>query len=229
MEILRFEQVPESAPQRKKSSRGFLALGLVAALFGISTAFASSTIQINTDNKVALGQGVVTVSGCDTNIGFNPVTELTADASTFKIRKLEIGYDYDGTKAGNVDTNTVTGCGGKAIKITLYKDKTAPATGVDKVLCKDTYGGSAGAGASISTSVAIGDSRDANPYNLKVPYRCDADGSFYYQVSFPAGAFAYPSVAIYYMDGTTFRADAFDHVTIESVDINGRVLNGQND
>jgi hypothetical protein len=227
MEILRFEQAPEGAPKRKKSSRGFLALGLVAALFGISTAFASSTIQINAGGDVNLGQGVVTVSGCDTNIGFNPVTELASDATTFKVRKLEIGYDYDGTKAGNVDTNTATGCGGKAIKITLYKDKSPKGTGVDKVLCKDTYGGSAGPGASISSLVAIGDSR-GNPWELKVPYRCDADGSFYYQVSFPANSYAYPSVAIYYMDGTTFRADAFDHVTIESVDINGRELNGQN-
>ena len=226
MEILRFEQAPEGAPKRKKSSRGFLALGLVAAMFGISTAFASSTIQINAGGDVYLGQGVVTVTGCDTNIGFNPVTELASDATTFKVRKLEIGYDYDGTKAGNVDTNTLTGCGGKAIKITLYKDKIPAGTGVDKVLCKDTYGGNAGAGSVISSYVAIGDSR-VNPWEAKVPYRCDADGSFYYQVSFPAGSTAYTSVAIYYQDTVNFRADAFDHVTIESVDINGRVLDGQ--
>ena len=226
MEILRFEQVPESAPQRKKSSRGFLALGLVAALFGISTAFASSTIQINTDNTVALGQGVVTVSGCDTNIGFNPVTELTADASTFKVRKLEIGYDFDGTGAGRIATDSVTGCGGKAIKITLYKDKTAPATGVDKVLCKDTYGGNAGAGSTLGSYVSIGNAA-VNPWEAKVPYRCDADGSFYFQVSWRSPSADYTSVAIYFPDAVTFRADAFDHITIESVDINDKVLSGQ--
>ena len=56
MQILRFEDAPEVAPKRKKSSAGWVGIGLVAALFGVSTAFANSTIGINTDNKINLSQ-----------------------------------------------------------------------------------------------------------------------------------------------------------------------------
>ena len=41
MEILRFDEVSTSAPKRKKSSKGYLAVGFVATLFGISSAFAN--------------------------------------------------------------------------------------------------------------------------------------------------------------------------------------------
>ena len=50
MEILRFEESDAPAPKKKRPSKGLLALGLVAALMGIGTAFASSTISINGDN-----------------------------------------------------------------------------------------------------------------------------------------------------------------------------------
>jgi hypothetical protein len=77
MEILRFEEAPSDAPKRKKSSRSFLALGLVATLFGVSTAFASSTIQINSGNAIALGQGVSAVLGCDPEVTITPDAGLT--------------------------------------------------------------------------------------------------------------------------------------------------------
>lgn len=96
MEILRFEEAPTSAPQRKKSSRGFIALGFVATLFGVSTAFASSTITINSNTPIALGQGVSVFTTCDTKIGVEPVTELKDDLSSFGFNKLKIGTTYNG-------------------------------------------------------------------------------------------------------------------------------------
>ena len=104
MQILRFDDEGVKAPNRKKSSRSLLILGLVGALFGISSAFASSTIQINSGNPVDLGQGVVTVSGCDSNIGFKPETVLTDSATAFRVQDFIIGYDYDGTGKGKVDS-----------------------------------------------------------------------------------------------------------------------------
>jgi len=216
MEILRFEEAPSGAPKRKKSSRSFLALGLVATLFGISTAFASSTIAINTDNKVDLGQGVVTVSGCDTNIGFKPVTKLASDASTFQVTSFIIGDDYDSSGEGLIDT---TACEGKIFKVTLYKDKT-PGPGVDKVLCEDTYqSGTPAAGSVLKAagSLIIGRVTDfGNAASYAFPYKCDVDGSFYFNQSF---TLAETRTQMYWPDqaGFIFNAASFDHVTIESV------------
>jgi hypothetical protein len=215
MEILRFEQAPADAPKRKKSSRSFLALGLVATLFGVSTAFASSTIAINSDNKVDLGQGVVTVSGCDTDIGFKPVTKLSADATKFQVTSFIIGYEYSPGK-GLIDT---TACAGKTFKVTLYKDK-VPFTGVDTVLCQNTYKSGEPAGGStlkLAKSLIIGRVTDfGNAASYAYPFKCDADGSFYFD---PAFTPLQKIVQMYWPDQTEFVFDAatFDHVTIESV------------
>ena len=63
MEILRFEEAPSSAPKRKKSSKGYLAVGLVATLFGVSSAFATNSITINNDQNISLGQGISNAVG----------------------------------------------------------------------------------------------------------------------------------------------------------------------
>jgi hypothetical protein len=118
MEILRFEQVPESAPKRKKSSRGFLALGLVAALFGISTAFASSTIEVNTSTNgvITLGQGVTFITACDNSIGVKFNSELNFPTAPtkpfFSLKSIEIGTD--GTDLVSAD------CESTYFKITAY-------------------------------------------------------------------------------------------------------------
>ena len=62
MQILRFEDAPEVAPKRKKSSAGWIGLGLVAALFGVSTAFASSAITINADKSIGCVPDIKTPS-----------------------------------------------------------------------------------------------------------------------------------------------------------------------
>ena len=124
MEILRFEQVPESAPQRKKSSRGFLALGLVAALFGISTAFASSTIAVNTSTNgvITLGQGVTLITACDNSIGvkFNSDVNFPTPPAIpfFSLKSIEIGT----SGADLVSEN----CENTYFKITAYDSNNDP-------------------------------------------------------------------------------------------------------
>jgi len=130
MEILRFEQVPESAPQRKKSSRGFLALGLVAALFGISTAFASSTITVNeaTNGVITLGQGVTVITACDNSIGVKFNSELNFPAAPtkpfFSLKSIEIGTADDDLVSAE--------CESTFFKITAY-DSTNTVINLDKL------------------------------------------------------------------------------------------------
>ena len=226
MEILRFEDTESPAPKRKHRSKGLVALGLVAALMGIGTAFASSTITVNGNNQVNLGQGVVTVSGCDSNIGFKPVTKLSADATRFQVTDFIIGYDYDGSGKGLVDT---AACAGQLFKVTLYKDN--PSTHVPELVkCETTYSAVTGpaAGAvlrgSNPKSVIIGGTNANNLMtNQAVPYKCSSDGSFYYEASYTPTPgikiYQYPSATIYWPDqgGSIFDANLFDHVTIESV------------
>jgi hypothetical protein len=121
MEILRFEEAPTSAPQRKKSSRGFIALGFVATLFGVSTAFASSTITINNpDNTIALGQGVSVFTTCDTEIGVEPVTTLDAEnVSKFGLTKVVIGSTTGRDAIYEID-NTTEGCLGTDFVVKFY-------------------------------------------------------------------------------------------------------------
>jgi hypothetical protein len=118
MEILRFEDAGSPTPQRKKSSKGMLAVGLVATLFGISSAFASSTITINGAAPIALGQGVTAVTACDNAISLVPTTEMSVETGTptFFMTSLAIN---------NIDANlsdgvTGLGCGGKTFDIQVF-------------------------------------------------------------------------------------------------------------
>ena len=90
MEILRFEDAEKSAPNRKKSARGMFIVGLVATLFGVGTAFASTTITINSDEPIDVGQGVSAVSACDDNIKINVNNSFHSHKfSTYIFWKLE--------------------------------------------------------------------------------------------------------------------------------------------
>ena len=218
MEILRFEEATPTAPKRKKSSKGYLAVGMVATLFGIGSAFASSTITINTANQVNLGQGVVTVSGCDSNIGFKPVTKLSSDAASFQVTDFIIGDDYDGTGAGLIDTTT---CNLEQMKITLYKNKT-PGPGIDLVACATTYNGVAAGGSSLKGSkVEIGKNSTpvGNFAEYVADYKCGTDGSFYFEMNSSKASQTGATMKIRWRDqvGFKFDANSFDHVTIESV------------
>jgi hypothetical protein len=168
MEILRFEEAPTSAPKRKKSSRSFMALGFVATLFGVSTAFASSTITINNpENTIALGQGVSVFTTCDTEIGVEPVTTLDAtNASQFGLTKVIIGSTkfndddeylinnnnspgclgtdfavkfYDSTLSGELKTTPINVCTGYGFsRVSHTVAGTPPTTSASTYICKDS-------------------------------------------------------------------------------------------
>jgi hypothetical protein len=119
MELLRFDDAVSDSLRRKKSSRGMLAVGLVATLFGISSAFASSTITINDDAPIALGQGVTAVTGCDTSISIDPFTTMKVilDQPGFYLESITV-TDIDITPT---DLTTGLGCGGKTFELEIYK------------------------------------------------------------------------------------------------------------
>jgi hypothetical protein len=141
MEILRFEEAPTSAPKRKKSSRGFIALGFVATLFGVSTAFASSTITINNpDNTIALGQGVSVFTTCDTEIGVEPITSLdSVNVSRFGLTKVVIGSTTFGGEEFAIDT-IEPGCFGTDFVLKFYDSTSTVDKSTPIDICDDIYG-----------------------------------------------------------------------------------------
>ena len=135
MEILRFDDAGSSTPQRKKSSKGMLVVGLVATLFGISSAFASSTIQINGNAPIALGQGVTAVTACDEAIDVSPKTIMSTKSGSpvFYLETITVT---------NVDTRTASagvGCGTKHFDLQVFNGATT-AVAYDCTVLKNTGG-----------------------------------------------------------------------------------------
>jgi hypothetical protein len=129
MEILRFEDSTSPAPKRKKSSKGYITLGFVAAVFGIGSAFATTTVQINSGQGISLGQGVTLAAACDTDIDIVPITAMTVEdpgGPTFYLTELQInGIDAQET---NLDADpAVTGCGGQVFDVQIF-DTATPTT-----------------------------------------------------------------------------------------------------
>jgi hypothetical protein len=119
MEILRFDEPDAPTPKRKRPSKAWLALSLVAALMGVGTAFASSTIQLN---NVQLGQGVTSIVSCDNSIGVVPTTGLSfpeEGQAYFELKNVVIGSPD--TTLGTEGT-VKDDCAGKIFKITLYDE-----------------------------------------------------------------------------------------------------------
>ena len=218
MQILRFEDAPEVAPKRKKSSAGWIGLGLVAALFGVSTAFASSTIAINGTNAVDLGQGVVTVSGCDSEIGFKPITTLNLTSTAFVVTDVVIGHEFESGK-GLIDT---TACDGKQLKVSFYadvKDDTGTVTGRTQLDCGDLFRAGASFTGSDFESGGYGSVGwpVGSPRTNPTAFKCEA-GSIYLGITLSGNN----SINIHWNPAGAgpdyqFLASAFDHVTVESV------------
>ena len=134
MEILRFDESDAPAPKRKRPSKAWLALSLVAALMGVGTAFASSTININTSNITSLGQGVASVVGCDDNVGVAPESDVVIieDTPAFQLSKITVS-DIDTHSKLGLDgsgvpyTHAGKGCGGGTFKLQVFtKDDQSP-------------------------------------------------------------------------------------------------------
>ena len=124
MEILRFEEATPTAPKRKKSSKGYLTIGFIATVFGLGSAFASSTIAINGNAPIALGQGVTLVTACDTAISISPSTAMSvvAGVPTFYMTSLQI----NGINAVLTNAETGIGCGGKVFDIQIFDTQATP-------------------------------------------------------------------------------------------------------
>jgi hypothetical protein len=123
MEILRFEEATTTAPKRKKSSKGYLTAGFVATLFGLGSAFASNTIEINNNAPIALGQGVTIVTACDDAISVVPITEMVVeeiDGPTFYMTELKIS----GINSASTNPATGVGCGGVTFDVQIYDGNT---------------------------------------------------------------------------------------------------------
>jgi hypothetical protein len=65
MEILKFDESGPSSPSRKPFGRSAILVTFVALVFGAGTALASGTLAINTNNQIALDQGVAQTVQCD--------------------------------------------------------------------------------------------------------------------------------------------------------------------
>lgn len=133
MQILRFDEEETPAPKRKRTSgpsKGLLVVAAVAVLFGVGTAFASSTISINGNAPVTLGQGVTQVTGCDSAISVTTAAGLAtpsksiADASATPTAVQPTFY-LNNLVLGAIDNNpfnvaTGTGCGGKYLAVQVF-------------------------------------------------------------------------------------------------------------
>ena len=134
MEILRFEEATPTAPKRKKSSKSYVALGLVAAVFSVGSAFATSSISINSGSVIGLGQGVAKVTGCDPAITVTPHTKLIGVGAT-----LDFVVDYIDVldiNSGVTDATTGLGCQDKDIEVKFYDNFTTPGT-PDALTCTE--------------------------------------------------------------------------------------------
>jgi len=193
MEILRFEEAQSSVPKRKKSSKGYLTIGFVAALFGISTAFASSTISINSDAPIALGQGVSFVTSCDTSINIIPSTSMTVDdeVPTFHLNSLQIS-DVDGA---TTNATTGLGCGGKTFDLQIFK--TAIDGSTSAYTCGDLNKTGDGAfpiityvlGGTITINAVSTPASNCTDAKISFPIPTkDGGGNWSFTIPFPAGA-----------------------------------------
>ena len=127
MEILRFEEATPTAPKRKKSSKGYLTLGFVAALFSVGSAFATSSISIS-GGVIGLGQGVAKVTGCDPAITVTPHTTLIGAAGALKFTADYI--DITDINSGVTDATTGLGCLDKDFEVKFYDNFTTPGSPV---------------------------------------------------------------------------------------------------
>jgi hypothetical protein len=198
MEILRFEEATTAAPKRNKSSKGYLTLGFVAALFSVGSAFATTTSSININNResISIGQGITAFTTCDEFIAVLPVTKLNETATDFVLDKITIGAEYAGDTKYKINNSNKSdplspGCGGVDFKITFYK-------GVDVADVCNANGLVYGVASGIPTSVV----------DLSNGSKCESNSIFF-------KVYAADTYDIQFDDtkGTSF----FDRISLETV------------
>ena len=90
MDILKFDESGTSSPSRKRSGRGAILVTFVALVFGAGTALASGTLAINTNNEIALDQGVANSVQCDTDITVSLKTGYDVTSTDFVYTGVDI-------------------------------------------------------------------------------------------------------------------------------------------
>jgi len=126
MEILRFDEAGSPTPRRKKSSKGLIIAGLVATLFGFGSAFASTSISINSGSAVGIGSGVSLVTACDTAITVAPHSAVVTGGASGPV------FNTDNIALSNIDTATTDastglGCGGQYFDLQVFTGATTSA------------------------------------------------------------------------------------------------------
>ena len=134
MEILKFDESGSSSRPRKPSGRGTILVAFVAVVFGAGTALASGTLQINSNNTVALDQGVANSVQCDTSIDVSLKTNYNTNTKDFVYKGVDISnisgdcngkyftihtYDEEGYEMAFCTSGTDVGCAidGKSSKL----------------------------------------------------------------------------------------------------------------
>ena len=121
MEILRFNEAESNTPKRKKSSRGMIALGLVATLFGVGSALASTTITINSDTNINVGQGVSEVTRCDKAINIAANSGVYTPGNSKKPKFYFSGVTFSGVNQNAYTGEDDKGCGGQIFDFQIWK------------------------------------------------------------------------------------------------------------
>ena len=111
MEILKFDG-SEAPSSRKRSGRGAILVTFIALVFGAGTALASGTLTINSDNTIALDQGVANSVQCDTDITVSLGTAYDVSSTDFI---------FSGVNISNIDvTSMPNNCNNKYFTIKTY-------------------------------------------------------------------------------------------------------------
>ena len=112
MEILKFDDAEMSSSSRKRTGRGAILVTFVALVFGAGTALASGTLTINSDNTIALDQGVANSVQCDTDITVSLSTAYDVGSTDFV---------FTGVDISNIDvTSMPNNCNNKYFTIKTY-------------------------------------------------------------------------------------------------------------
>ena len=112
MEILKFDESGPSSPSRKPFGRSAILVTFVALVFGAGTALASGTLAINTNNQIALDQGVAQTVQCDED-GINVALGTFLNGTQFQFSSVTI-------------TNISTNCRDKYFTLKVYDQSGNP-------------------------------------------------------------------------------------------------------
>ena len=156
MEILRFDE--EQAPRfrKRKSSIGWVLTGVVAVTLGLGSAFATTTITVNGNAPISLGQGVAATATCDNEIAVLP--HATIDPTATVLDGAKPVFLFTSLSLGGVDTTAFTtstglGCGSRVFKIDFFTHASSNGA-LTPISCSDLVD----SGAGLSFTVLSGDS-----------------------------------------------------------------------